>query len=151
MTDSDDLIEYDVTTAPVKEENHAETIEKVLKVRVGKVGGKTWFMVLDCYLRGGVCDISDTLCFQLKSFKDYNMFSSVSATGSKTTLYNVQESDDPDKDDDGPTETQYLIKWKGWSHIHNTWESENTLREQKVNGLKKLENFMKREEELAEW
>ncbi|KAK2151763.1 hypothetical protein LSH36_352g00014 [Paralvinella palmiformis] len=111
LTDSDDLIEYDVTTAPVKEENHAETIEKVLKVRVGKVG----------------------------------------ATGSKTTLYNVQESDDPDKDDDGPTETQYLIKWKGWSHIHNTWESENTLREQKVNGLKKLENFMKREEELAEW
>ena len=46
MTESDDLIEYDTTPAPVKEENHAETIEKVLKVRVGKVGGKSSFMVL---------------------------------------------------------------------------------------------------------
>ena len=85
----------------------------------------------------------------------YNMIRCVSATGSKTTLYNVQENGDPnqgvDKDYKGPTETQYLIKWKGWSHIHNTWESENTLREQKVNGLKKLENFIRREEELSEW
>ncbi|PSN43172.1 hypothetical protein C0J52_09898 [Blattella germanica] len=46
---------------------------------------------------------------------------------------------------------QYLIKWKGWSHIHNTWESEQSLKDQKVKGLKKLENFVKREEELAFW
>ena len=25
------------------------------------------------------------------------------------------------------TEQQFLIKWKGWSHINNTWESEKTL------------------------
>lgn len=34
---------------------------------------------------------------------------------------------EPDKQ-----EQQYLIKWLGWSHIHNTWESEQTLRDQKV-------------------
>lgn len=46
---------------------------------------------------------------------------------------------------------QYLIKWKDWAHIHNTWESETTLREQKVKGMKKLENFIKRESELEYW
>ena len=24
-------------------------------------------------------------------------------------------------------ERQFLIKWKGWSHINNTWESESSL------------------------
>lgn len=48
-------------------------------------------------------------------------------------------------------ETQYLIKWKGWSHIHNTYETEAALREQKVNGIKKLENFIKRNDEIREW
>ena len=37
------------------------------------------------------------------------------------------------------------------THIHNTWESERSLKDQKVKGLKKLENFVKREEELAAW
>ncbi len=48
-------------------------------------------------------------------------------------------------------ETQYLIKWKGWSHIHNTWESQQTLNDQKANGMKKVENFIKRQAELDEW
>ncbi|KAH9500964.1 transcriptional regulator [Bulinus truncatus] len=78
------------------------------------------------------------------------------ATGHKTTLYNVRENGDPNlsplKDGEKEEkETQYLIKWKGWSHIHNTWETEASLREQKVNGIKKLENFMKREAEIKEW
>ena len=34
---------------------------------------------------------------------------------------------EPDK-----VEQQFLIKWLSWSHIHNTWESEQTLRDQKV-------------------
>jgi chromodomain-helicase-DNA-binding protein 1 len=24
-------------------------------------------------------------------------------------------------------EQQFLIKWKGWSHINNTWESEKSI------------------------
>ena len=78
------------------------------------------------------------------------------ATGHKTTLYNCKENGDPNlspvKEGESPEkETQYLIKWKGWSHIHNTWETELSLREQNVNGLKKLENFMKKEEEIRDW
>jgi chromodomain-helicase-DNA-binding protein 1 len=76
-------------------------------------------------------------------------------TGNTTTIYAVEENGDPNKDCDPEdlenTEMQYLIKWKGWSHIHNTWESERSLKDQKVKGLKKLENFIKREEELAAW
>ncbi|XP_048736383.2 chromodomain-helicase-DNA-binding protein 1-like isoform X3 [Ostrea edulis] len=77
-----------------------------------------------------------------------------SATGSKTTIYNVQDSGDPN---DGviitteDTEKQFLIKWKNWAHIHNTWESYKTLRDQKVHGLKKLDNYVRKQEEINEW
>ncbi|XP_030648443.1 chromodomain-helicase-DNA-binding protein 2 [Chanos chanos] len=76
------------------------------------------------------------------------------ASGAATTLYAVEENGDPGADfdpakDEG--ETQYLIKWKGWSYIHNTWESVDTLTQQKVKGMKKLENFKKKNEELNLW
>lgn len=52
-------------------------------------------------------------------------------------MYAVEENGDPnegcDINDTDNTEQQYLIKWKGWSHIHNTWESEQSLKDQKVN------------------
>ena len=75
------------------------------------------------------------------------------ATGSKTAIYNVDKDGDPCEyaDDKNACETQYLIKWKNWSHIHNTWESEASLKEQKVNGLKKVENYIKKEDELSKW
>lgn len=85
---------------------------------------------------------------------------SYAETGSKTTLYNEgdpneEEEEGESKEDppeeEAPDEVQYLIKWKNWSHIHNTWESERTLNEQKVNGLKKLENYKKKMEEMREW
>ena len=74
------------------------------------------------------------------------------ATGSRTTLYNVQDTGDPNDSIEGDEmETQYLIKWKNWAHFHNTWESEQTLKDQHVNGLKRLENFCKKQMELQEW
>uniref|UniRef100_A0A673CE79 Chromodomain helicase DNA binding protein 2 n=1 Tax=Sphaeramia orbicularis TaxID=375764 RepID=A0A673CE79_9TELE len=76
------------------------------------------------------------------------------ATGASTTVYAVEENGDPcegfdAENDEG--ETQYLIKWKGWSYIHNTWESMDSLTLQKVKGLKKLDNFKKKNDELNSW
>lgn len=76
------------------------------------------------------------------------------ATGSKTTIYNLENDGDPNANLDlekDEVEQQYLIKWKNWSHLHNTWESETTLHELKVNGLKKLKNFKDREEVQHYW
>uniref|UniRef100_A0A7N8YF75 Chromodomain helicase DNA binding protein 2 n=1 Tax=Mastacembelus armatus TaxID=205130 RepID=A0A7N8YF75_9TELE len=76
------------------------------------------------------------------------------AVGASTTVYAIEENGDPcegfdpDKDEG---ETQYLIKWKGWSYIHNTWESMDSLTQQKVKGLKKLDNYKKKSEELNSW
>lgn len=76
-------------------------------------------------------------------------------TGNETTVYAVEEKGDPnesvDLNDKSSIEEQFLIKWKGWSHIHNTWESEESLQRQKAKGLKKLDNFMKREAEVDAW
>ncbi|XP_024137600.1 chromodomain-helicase-DNA-binding protein 2 isoform X1 [Oryzias melastigma] len=74
--------------------------------------------------------------------------------GAATTVYSVEENGDPSEGfdpekDEG--ETQYLIKWKGWSYIHNTWESMDSLTQQKVKGLKKMDNFKKKTEEMNAW
>lgn len=74
------------------------------------------------------------------------------ATGSRTTMYNVQDHGDPNETDPvDEHEVHFFIKWQGWSHLHNTWETEQNLVNQNVNGLKKLENYKKREAELEEW
>ncbi|XP_011308420.1 chromodomain-helicase-DNA-binding protein 1 isoform X2 [Fopius arisanus] len=74
-------------------------------------------------------------------------------TGNVTTVYAVEENGDPNPKEltKEESETQYLIKWKGWSHIHNTWESEDSLKAQKVKGMKKLDNFIKRERDIKQW
>lgn len=133
-TDSEDLLEVECTetTEPVIEEK-CETIEKILGQRRGKKGGLFYFIAP--YIR------RNKLLFLV--------------TGNITTIYAVEENGDPnegcDPNDVQNTEDQYLIKWKDWAHIHNTWESEASLREQRVKGLKKLENFIKREVELMQW
>ncbi|KAJ3284892.1 hypothetical protein HK104_009723 [Borealophlyctis nickersoniae] len=43
------------------------------------------------------------------------------------------------------TETRYMIKWKGLSHRHNTWENEESLRDKK--GFRKVENFRRAEQD----
>ncbi|XP_042328509.1 chromodomain-helicase-DNA-binding protein 2 isoform X3 [Sceloporus undulatus] len=75
-------------------------------------------------------------------------------TGASTTVYATEANGDPCADFDPEKEegeAQYLIKWKGWSYIHSTWESEDSLQQQKVKGLKKLENFKKKEDEIKQW
>lgn len=72
--------------------------------------------------------------------------------GGITTFYAVEDNGDPNVEcEPSEKETQYLIKWKGWSHIHNTWESMNSLQAQKVKGLKKIDNFVKREDSINAW
>lgn len=69
-------------------------------------------------------------------------------------MYAVEANGDPSGDFDTEREEgefQYLIKWKGWSYIHSTWESDESLQQQKVKGLKKLENFKKKEDEIKQW
>uniref|UniRef100_A0A8C3CCU9 Chromodomain helicase DNA binding protein 1 n=2 Tax=Cairina moschata TaxID=8855 RepID=A0A8C3CCU9_CAIMO len=72
------------------------------------------------------------------------------ATGAATTIYAVEADGDPNagfEKSKEPGEIQYLIKWKGWSHIHNTWETEETLKQQNVKGMKKLDNYKKKDQE----
>ena len=91
--------------------------------------------------------------FGVKTCDKLTLLLNILATGSKTAMYNCQDHGDPNDGcdpDKEETELQYFIKWKNWSHIHNTWETEESLVTQKVNGLKKLENYKKREEEITE-
>ncbi|UYV68285.1 CHD1 [Cordylochernes scorpioides] len=73
------------------------------------------------------------------------------ATGGITTVYAIEDNGDPNDPQCEDRELQYLIKWTGWAHIHNTWETEQTLRDQKATGLKKLENYIKKLEQIQEW
>uniref|UniRef100_A0AAQ5XT52 DNA helicase n=1 Tax=Amphiprion ocellaris TaxID=80972 RepID=A0AAQ5XT52_AMPOC len=76
------------------------------------------------------------------------------ATGSATTVYAIEADGDPNVNFSHNKETgevQYLIKWKNWAHIHNTWETEETLKLQNVKGMKKLDNFKKKEQEKKKW
>ncbi|XP_057176821.1 chromodomain-helicase-DNA-binding protein 1-like isoform X2 [Triplophysa rosa] len=76
------------------------------------------------------------------------------ATGAVTTVYAVEADGDPNATFDPNRQSgdvQYLIKWKNWSHIHNTWETEETLKQQNVKGMKKLDNFKKKEQDKKKW
>lgn len=135
--------------AEEQQDDDSETIEKVLETRIGKKGGKD-LRFFSSYLI--FSDTHSSCAYLLKPF--ILSSSSVTATGASTTLYAIEENGDPGADFDPEKEegeTQFLIKWKGWSYIHNTWESVDSLTQQKVKGIKKLENFKKKNDELNAW
>lgn len=76
---------------------------------------------------------------------------SVGATGLKTTPYQVEENGDPNDPNSEHKEMQYLVKWKNFSYIHCTWESKESLIAEKARGIKKIENYLKRDEEIKHW
>lgn len=78
-------------------------------------------------------------------------------------MYNVEDHGDPNQligeDEEGvgsggggnhQLEAQYLIKWQNWSHMHNTWESRESLVTQRVKGLKKLDNYLARAQAIQQ-
>ncbi|VEL24638.1 unnamed protein product, partial [Protopolystoma xenopodis] len=81
------------------------------------------------------------------------------ATGNPTTMYNVRLEKDLNAGFDGSKEEgelQFLIKWRNWSHIHSTWETEASLKNPSrvggpVNGLKKLYDYKARLRERKEF
>lgn len=131
--------------AEEQQDDDSETIEKVLDTRIGKKGGKD-----SSYLM-----LSETHSSFAYLLNPFILFSSLfTATGASTTLYAIEENGDPGADFDPEKEegeTQFFIKWKGWSYIHNTWESIDSLTQQKVKGIKKIENFKKKNDELNAW
>ncbi|UMM12293.1 hypothetical protein L5515_001145 [Caenorhabditis briggsae] len=73
------------------------------------------------------------------------------ATGSGTTCYNVAEKGDPNEQPVEKTEKHFFVKWTGWSHLHNTWESENSLTIMHAKGIKKVQNYVKKQKEVEMW
>lgn len=95
-----------------------------------------------------------TLCIQNNINILSILFCSLTATGSTTTVYAIEADGDPNANfnpNKEAGEIQYLIKWKNWAHIHNTWETEETLKLQNVKGMKKLDNFKKKDQEKKRW
>lgn len=132
-TDSEDLIDVDYDESSVlpvqgEEIDKSETIERVVARRIGKIGDTG----------------NKTTIYALDDAKETSTADSVelAATGKGANNRGA---------DGTGTEEQYLIKWKGWSYIHCTWESVQTIRDQNVKGIKKLENYIKKESEIEKW
>ena len=81
----------------------------------------------------------------------------VGATGNATMFWAVKDDGDPNLSlDTEDTEEQFYIKWKGWSHINNTWESQTSLDAKKkgnleVKGIRKLFNYQQKLGEYNSW
>jgi len=81
----------------------------------------------------------------------------VGATGESTMIWTVKEHGDPNVTlETEELEDQYWIKWKGWSHLNNTWESQASLDAKKkgnleVKGLRKLINYQVKVADYNMW
>lgn len=63
------------------------------------------------------------------------------ATGAGTKFWAVRE-DGVETEETSQTEEQFLVKWRGRSHINNTWESQASLEAMK--SCRKLQNYQKK-------
>ena len=52
----------------------------------------------------------------------------------------------PQRQEDGTEEFEYYIKWMRKSYLHCTWHTEEELNGMEIKGLKKLSNFIKKED-----
>lgn len=59
----------------------------------------------------------------------------------------IEGTDDPT---DPKTGLKYYVKWKDYSHLHNTWETYEELTSGKYKGTKRLENYIKKDV-LLDW
>merc|ERR1712130_1025575 len=81
----------------------------------------------------------------------------VGATGESTMIWTVKEHGDPNITlETEELEDQFLIKWKGWSHLNNTWESQASLDAKKkgnleVKGIRKLTNYQVKVADYNMW
>ena len=81
----------------------------------------------------------------------------VGATGISTMFWSIRDDGDPNITlETEETEDQFYIKWKGWSHINNTWESETSLAAKKkgdleVKGIRKLTNYQLKLGDYKSW
>ena len=81
----------------------------------------------------------------------------VGATGERTMFWSAKNEGDPNKIlETEDTEEQFLIKWMGWSHLNNTWESEESIKAKRkgvrdVKGIKKLANYQQKLNEFNSW
>jgi len=81
----------------------------------------------------------------------------VGATGENTMVWSVKNEGDPNETlGSEEREEQFLIKWSGWSHLNNTWESEDSLKakrkgEREVKGYRKLANYQLKLGEFKAW
>merc|ERR1719427_743582 len=72
-------------------------------------------------------------------------------------FWSVREQGDPNINlETTEMEDQYHIKWKGRSHINNTWESQETLNAKKrgdeeVKGIRKLLNYQLKSNDYEKW
>ena len=81
----------------------------------------------------------------------------VGATGNHTMYWEIKDHGDPNKTlETEELEDQFYIKWKGWSHINNTWESQASIDAKKkgtqeVKGIRRLYNYQQKVIEYNSW
>ena len=91
------------------------------------------------------------------SFTLFLTVGKVGATGKSTVFWTVKEHGDPNLTlETEELEDQYWIKWRGWSHLNNTWESQASLDAKKkgnreVQGIRKLVNYQVKVADYNMW
>ena len=96
---------------------------------------------------------NQTTCYAkcMEAGSDPSILSGV-AQGDKECIARLNFTfDTPPPASGEPSEVQYLVKWLNWSYLHNTWETEASLGAKDIKGMKKFQNFLKREEEREAW